>query len=438
MAEQASARRGTSGSLLGLHLALFLTAVVAWFFLVAVTGQMFAGFAGPSLAVNAVVFGPLLAWGGVLFLHAALVAGSAVLGRPIVRAIGGAVALLIIPVSAFVLFVGLRPVVDLSGRGDPREPWTSLPDPWLVPRLLLGGSVFPWLVLAVGTAIAVFALAVNGKERAMAEQTSQRGEEGGVKDAAAFRHHLAVYLTFALFFFVLNLLTSPTDLWFYWPLLFWGFALAIHAIEAYGADAPIKLLALIRSSATRARSSARVPSSPDSTTPSRTAAPREHVPSPDQADPMQRLMAEGEARVDAMRSQARRIPKPAVRDQALSLSASADRILAVLGETPENQQLASDFLSRYLTPAGAIISRYAHLAARNVPSAAPTLAKVEAEDLPLLDHKMSELYDRLHRGDLIDLEVAREMLAFDFASDPAPTPTAKTQRTADDPFPVRS
>src|SRR5688500_8534389 len=69
----------------------------------------------------------------------------------------------------------------------------------------------------------------------------------GGKGEAAFRRHLAVYLVFALFFFCLNLLTSPGDWWFYWPVFFWGFALVFQAIATFGSDAPVKVVEQLRS-----------------------------------------------------------------------------------------------------------------------------------------------------------------------------------------------
>jgi hypothetical protein len=144
------------------------------------------------------------------------------------------------------------------------------------------------------------------------------------------------------------------------------------------------------------------------------------------------LITVGETKVDAMRAQARRIGKPDVRDRALAICASADRILGALGEVPAEGQLARDFVDRYLTPAEAIVSRYARLSSRGISTAEPTLVKVETEDLPLLDAKMRELYDRLHRGDLIDLEVAREMLALDFADADAGTGAAPPDRKPND------
>jgi hypothetical protein len=36
------------------------------------------------------------------------------------------------------------------------------------------------------------------------------------------------------FFFVINQLTSPNHLWFYWPMLGWGIAVAIQYSQLYG------------------------------------------------------------------------------------------------------------------------------------------------------------------------------------------------------------
>ncbi len=80
---------------------------------------------------------------------------------------------------------------------------------------------------------------------------SQRAEEHagaeGVlvemsKGEAAYRSHLMVYLVTGCFLLTLNLLTSPGDLWFYWPLFFWGWALVFQAVATFGAQAPATLI----------------------------------------------------------------------------------------------------------------------------------------------------------------------------------------------------
>ena len=37
-----------------------------------------------------------------------------------------------------------------------------------------------------------------------------------------------------LLLFTINVLTSPGSLWFYWPLMGWGIAVALHALRVFG------------------------------------------------------------------------------------------------------------------------------------------------------------------------------------------------------------
>jgi hypothetical protein len=43
-----------------------------------------------------------------------------------------------------------------------------------------------------------------------------------------------VYILVNLFLFLFNINTSPDSLWFYWPLLGWGIAIAMHAYSVFG------------------------------------------------------------------------------------------------------------------------------------------------------------------------------------------------------------
>jgi hypothetical protein len=49
-----------------------------------------------------------------------------------------------------------------------------------------------------------------------------------------FYVHLAVYLGINLLLFLINIIVSPTTLWFIWPLLGWGIAIALHAFSVLG------------------------------------------------------------------------------------------------------------------------------------------------------------------------------------------------------------
>ncbi|MGH2533476.1 MAG: 5-bromo-4-chloroindolyl phosphate hydrolysis family protein [Thermomicrobiales bacterium] len=209
---------------------------------------------------------------------------------------------------------------------------------------------------------------------------------------------------------------GPSLVWLPIPLFGLGLMLLIPAFVLCVLLSPIVVVALIvKALLTRPR--AQLQRAAPSSLPNELAvdrAPKQPTPSQD-AGPLGKILAEAESKVDAMRTNARRIPKPAVRAQALEICAIVDRILAILPETADERH-ARDIVTRYFAPAETILSRYARLATRGVVSAGPALARVEDEDLPLIERKLSDLYDRLHRGDLIDLEVAREMLDFDFAT----------------------
>ena len=49
----------------------------------------------------------------------------------------------------------------------------------------------------------------------------------------SFFGHLAIYVVVNIFLVVVNLLTAPESLWFYWVLMGWGIGLAAHGIAVY-------------------------------------------------------------------------------------------------------------------------------------------------------------------------------------------------------------
>ena len=55
-----------------------------------------------------------------------------------------------------------------------------------------------------------------------------------VEALRGFYVHLGVYVLVNLFLFLLNIITSPASLWFYWPLLGWGIAIVVHAFSVFG------------------------------------------------------------------------------------------------------------------------------------------------------------------------------------------------------------
>lgn len=45
--------------------------------------------------------------------------------------------------------------------------------------------------------------------------------------------HVAVYAAVMLLLLIINLLTSPSALWFVWPLIGWGLAVALHGLRVF-------------------------------------------------------------------------------------------------------------------------------------------------------------------------------------------------------------
>ena len=237
-----------------------------------------------------------------------------------------------------------------------------------------------------------------GKKHTTAEERARKR----ARELRGFVQHAGAFFSVGLFFLIINLLTDPGNWWFYWPLLPWGIGLTIHGWNVLWEHRLFDDDWEDRQVAKRlARDAAQA----------RAKAPRPASGTPELGE----ITARAAGLIDGMRASARQIPKPDARRQALDVCAAADQVLSAVGDNPTEVALARDFLNRYLEPASTIITDYARLASRNVPSAQPTLAQVEEHDLPLLTTKMNELYDRLHRGSLIDLEVAREMLSLDVA-----------------------
>lgn len=48
-----------------------------------------------------------------------------------------------------------------------------------------------------------------------------------------FYVHLAIYLLVNLGLFLINMSTNSHSLWFYWPLMGWGIAVAIHGLTVF-------------------------------------------------------------------------------------------------------------------------------------------------------------------------------------------------------------
>ncbi|MCD1115449.1 2TM domain-containing protein [Chryseobacterium turcicum] len=66
------------------------------------------------------------------------------------------------------------------------------------------------------------------------ENLAYRKAAKRVKDLKGFYGNLTSYCMVIPFLLIVNLLTSPEYLWFYWPMLGWGLGLTIHAVNTFG------------------------------------------------------------------------------------------------------------------------------------------------------------------------------------------------------------
>jgi hypothetical protein len=230
------------------------------------------------------------------------------------------------------------------------------------------------------------------------EREARQREKSGRGDAA-FRKHLAVFLAVGLFLFTLNLLTSPTDLWFYWPLFFWGWALVIQAAATFGTEAPARVMEELR---------ALVPGMPKSM-PVRGGRSRSFGKRPFAAEEFASL----HERIEQLKALAIQLPTGPVRGYAERIAATAERSAAAMAADRAGAETVAWFATQLLQPTERLLGRYVLLTSRGVTGAEETLKRVEEQNLPLLASRFDALYNQIHRGDIIDLAVASEMLEFD-------------------------
>ncbi len=61
-------------------------------------------------------------------------------------------------------------------------------------------------------------------------------KEEAIKRVMELKHfykHLSSYIITNIILLIINLVTSPKDLWFYWVTVFWGIAIIFHAYRVF-------------------------------------------------------------------------------------------------------------------------------------------------------------------------------------------------------------
>jgi len=54
-----------------------------------------------------------------------------------------------------------------------------------------------------------------------------------VKELKDFYRNLITYAAVNIFLIIINLITSPNRLWFYWVTIFWGIGIVLHASKVF-------------------------------------------------------------------------------------------------------------------------------------------------------------------------------------------------------------
>lgn len=106
------------------------------------------------------------------------------------------------------------------------------------------------------------------------------------------------------------------------------------------------------------------------------------------------------------------VVKPDVRRRVDSLIATSGRVIAHVREDPADLPIARPLLELYLDSTHSILTNYVRLSSRGVASAEEPLAKAENEAVPLLEAKVTELYDQLQREEVVALSVDSELVEF--------------------------
>ncbi len=68
----------------------------------------------------------------------------------------------------------------------------------------------------------------------MDDQARYENAKKRVEEIKGFYSHLAVYLLVNAGLLIINLVTSPGDYWFGFPLAAWGIGVVVHGISVFG------------------------------------------------------------------------------------------------------------------------------------------------------------------------------------------------------------
>jgi len=70
-------------------------------------------------------------------------------------------------------------------------------------------------------------------ERNYTEEERYNLAKKRVQEVKGFYGNLTAYIVVNIFLVIVNLMTSPEHLWFYWPMLGWGIGVLFHGLRVF-------------------------------------------------------------------------------------------------------------------------------------------------------------------------------------------------------------
>ena len=67
----------------------------------------------------------------------------------------------------------------------------------------------------------------------MTQSDAYTKARGRAKTKYEFFFHASVYAAVMVLLVLINLVTSPGEIWFVWPLIGWGFAVVLHGVRVF-------------------------------------------------------------------------------------------------------------------------------------------------------------------------------------------------------------
>ena len=71
------------------------------------------------------------------------------------------------------------------------------------------------------------------EQKVLTDEEKYKKAKARVEEIKGFYSHLFSYLGVNIMLIVINLVTSPGSLWFYWVTIFWGIGLFWHAMGVF-------------------------------------------------------------------------------------------------------------------------------------------------------------------------------------------------------------